>query len=141
MSAPTITQDQIIQALKVSLPNAYNIPLYGEFPSDSDIVRFGIYTSEVFTVNRIPNQLGVTTGGSVYNAIDQFQIVYISFQDDSNIQSVNGIISNLVTHVVPGTSIPLFDGYFERDHSTVMYYGVNSEKFTWTFNLTRLEFQ
>jgi hypothetical protein len=144
MSAPLVTQEQIITAIKASMTTSWNIPVYGEFPSDPEAVRFGIYTGEVFTTDRNPNGtagLGVTLGSNVYNAKDQFTIVYISFQDDPYANQVNGMISQLVTYTAAGASAPLFDGYFERDYSQQLEYGPNRVKYTWTFNLTRLEFQ
>ena len=144
MSAPLITQEQIVAAVKASMISSWNMPVYGEFPSDQSAVRFGLYIGEVFTTDRNPNGtvgLGVTLGSNVYNAKDQFEIVYISFQDDTNANAVNGLISQLVTYIVPSTGLPLFNGYHERDFSQQLEYGPNREKYTWTFNLTRLEFQ
>lgn len=139
--SPTITQEQLISAIKGSMLSKWNIPVYGEYPSDSDVVRFGVYTSEIFTVSRTPHQLGVTSGSSVYLAKDQFSVVYVSFQDDPYADLVNGKISELVTYYATGSTIPLMDGYFERDLSQSLDYGVNREKYTWTFDITRLEFQ
>ena len=144
MSAPLITQEQVIAAVKASMTSSWSIPVYGEYPSDPDTVRFGIYVSDVFTVDRNPNGtvgLGVTLGSNVYNAKDQFTIIFVSFQDDQNADTVNGVISQLVTYQATGATAPLFNGYHERDYSQILEYGPNREKYTWTFNLTRLEFQ
>jgi hypothetical protein len=144
MSAPLITQEQIVEALKASMVTSWNMPVYGEFPSDPTAVRFGLYAGEVVTTDRNPNGtvgLGVTLGSNVYNAKDQFDIVYISFQDDSNAYAVGGAISQLVTYTAAGATAPLFNGYHERDFTQTLEYGPNRVKYTWTFNLVRLEFQ
>ncbi len=144
MSAPLITQTQVIAALKASMTSSWNVPVFGEFPSDPAAVRFGLYVGEVVTTDRTPNGtvgLGVTLGSNVYNAKDQFDIVYISFQIDPNAYAVGGKISELVTYTVPSTSLPLFNGYHERDFTQALEYGPNRVKYTWTFQLNRLEFQ
>ena len=142
--APLITQEQIVAALKASMTPSWNMPVYGEFPSDTTAVRFGLYAGEVVTTDRTPNGtvgLGVQTGSNVYDAKDQFDIVYISFQDDTNAYAVGGKISQLVTYTFPSTNLPLFNGYHERDFVQALEYGPNRVKYTWTFRLTRLEFQ
>lgn len=131
---PLITTTQIIKALQVSIPKLWNIPIYDDFPSDSDVVRFGVYVSDVHTVERNPYQLGVTAGGAIYTAIDQFGVTYVSFQDDPYNVQVNAIIANLVYAAI-------MEGYHERDFSQELFYGMQAEKHTWTFQLKRLEFQ
>lgn len=138
---PYITQAQVTKMLQFYIPKSWNVPIFTEFASDTDIVRYGLYVSNIVTVNRIPNQLGVTTGSNIYNATDTFYIAYISFQQDPNINRVRDMVNNLVTENYPGTNVPFLDGYFERNYAEDLNYGTQRERYTWTFELTRLEFQ
>ena len=141
MAAPFIDTQDVINSLADSLDPDWAIPLYSDFPSDSDIVRYGIYVSDVHQVERTPYQLGVTFGGGTYDATDQFQVVYISFQDDPHNIDVNTIISDLVSVNNPDSTTPLMDGYFERDFDQALVYGPQAERHSWTFRMHRLEFQ
>jgi len=127
--------------LQFYIPKSWNVPIFTEFASDTDIVRYGLYVSNIVTVNRVPNQLGVTTGSNIYNATDTFYIAYISFQTDPNVNRVRDMVNNLVTENYPGTTVPFLDGYFERNYAEELNYGTQRERYTWTFKLTRLEFQ
>ena len=138
---PYITQTQVTKMLQFYIPKSWNVPIFTEFASDTDIVRYGLYISNIATVNRVPNQLGVTTGSNIYNATDTFYIAYISFQTDPNVDRVRDMVNNLVTENYPGTNIPFLDGYFERNYAEDLNYGTQRERYTWTFELTRLEFQ
>ncbi len=138
---PFITQAQVTKMLQFYIPKSWNVPIFTEFASDTDIVRYGLYISNIVTVSRVPNQLGVTTGSNIYNATDTFYIAYISFQTDPNINRVRDMVNNLVTENYPGTDVPFLDGYFERNYAEDLNYGTQRERYTWTFELTRLEFQ
>jgi hypothetical protein len=138
---PYITQKQVTKMLQFYIPKSWNVPIFTEFASDTDIVRYGLYISNIVTVNRVPNQLGVTTGSNIYNATDTFYIAYISFQTDPNVNRVRDMVNNLVTENYPGTEVPFLDGYFERNYAEDLNYGTQRERYTWTFELTRLEFQ
>jgi hypothetical protein len=138
---PYITQAQVTKMLQFYIPKSWNVPIFTEFASDTDIVRYGLYVSNIVTVNRVPNQLGVTTGSNIYNATDTFYIAYISFQTDPNVNRVRDMVNNLVTENYPGTTVPFLDGYFERNYAEELNYGTQRERYTWTFELTRLEFQ
>jgi hypothetical protein len=140
LNAPTVTETQISAVLRRDIPTKWNIPIYTDFPSDSEVVRYGIYVSDVHTVSRNPHQLGIQYCGAIYHAVDEFGITYISYQDDPYNTAVNAIIANLVTSVKDDGQ-QLMDGYFERDFEQVRSYGpTQAEKHTWTFSLTRLEF-
>lgn len=140
---PYITGDEVYHMVKYYMPRDWDVPVFSntEFSSDTDIVRYGIYISNVVTTSRVPNQLGVTPGSSIYNATDEFYIAYISFQQDPNINRVRDIINDLVTENYPGTDTPFMNGYWERSYNEVLNYGTQRERYTWTFKLTRLEFQ
>ena len=140
LNAPTVDTAQIIDVLKRDIPNNSNIPIYDDFPSDSEVVRYGIYVSDVHTVSRNPHQLSVNYCGAIYHAFDEFNVTYISYQDDPYNLQVNAIIANLVT-ALKDDGQQLFDGYFQRDFDQVRTYGpTQAEKHTWTFSLLRLEF-
>ena len=140
LNEPTVTQEQISDVLRRDVPKAWNIPIYDDFPSDSEVVRYGIYVSDVHTVERNPHQLSVQYCGAIYHAFDEFGVTYISYQDDPYNVAVNAIIANLVT-AVKDDGEQLMDGYFERNFNQVRTYGpTQAEKHTWTFRLTRMEF-
>lgn len=140
LNAPTVNTQQIIDVLKRDIPKQWNIPIYDDFPSDSEVVRYGIYVSDVHTVSRNPHQLAVQYCGAIYHAFDEFNVTYISYQDDPYNLQVNAIIANLVT-AVKDDGVQLMDGYFERDFDQVRSYGpTQAEKHTWTFSLVRMEF-
>lgn len=138
LNAPLIDTQAIIDALFLTIPKSWNIPIFGDFPSDNEIVRYGIYVSDVHTVERSVNQLGVQYCGSIYNAVDSFNVTYISYQDDPYNTQVNAIIANLVTDSVDG--VQLMDGYFERTFTQDLIYGPQAERHVWTFQMKRLEF-
>ncbi len=139
LNAPLVTTSEIIEALRLTIPQQWNIPIYDDFPSVVDVVRYGIYVSDVHTVSRSVNQLGVTYCSNMYNAVDQFGVTYISFQDDPYNIQVNSIIANLATDQINGR--PLFDGYFSVTFEQNLVYGpTQAERHDWTFQMTRLEF-
>jgi hypothetical protein len=139
-NAPTVNQQQIIDVLKRDLPKAWNIPVYEDFPSDNEKVRYGVYVSDVHTDHRNPHQLAVQYCGTIYHAYDEFMVTYISYQDDPYNVQVNAIIANLVV-AVKDDGQQLFDGYFQRDFDQVRTYGpTQAEKHVWTFSLLRMEF-
>ena len=83
--------------------------------------------------------MGVTYCSKIYNAVDQFGVTYISFQDDPYNIQVNAIIANLTVDQING--IPLFDGYFSVTFDQNLVYGpTQAERHDWTFQMTRLEF-
>lgn len=139
LNRPLITTEDIVEALKHSIPADWNVPIYDEFPSDVSKVRFGVYVDSISTVSRTVNQLGVQYCGAYYNAEDEFNIIYVSFQQDPYQDEVGDIINNLVTYKVG--DIPLMDGYFSRTFTQSTDYGpTRAEINTWVFTLTRLEF-
>lgn len=139
LNAPYIRQQEIIDALRVTIPKKWNIPIYDEFPSEVEKVRFGLYVGKVYTDSRTVNQLGVTYCGNIYNAEDTFEINYVSFQQDPYEVDVCNVINNLTTLQVD--NVPLFDGYFKNLFDSNLTYGpTRAAIYTWTFRLTRMEF-
>jgi len=141
MAAPLVTQQQVVTALKNLIPKNYRVEIFDDYPSEIEVVRYGLYVSDLHTVDRSPYQLAVNLGGNIYHVRDQCKIVYISFQDDPfNIQ-VNAFVSDLMSYVVPSTGIQLFDGYHERTFTQDVNYGTQAERHSWVLDLHRLEFQ
>ena len=140
LNEPYVKQSQIVAVTRRDIPTSWNIPIFDDFPSDSEVVRYGIYISDVHLVERNPNQLGIQFCGAIYNASDEFNITYVSYQDDPYNVAVNSIIGNLVT-AIKDDGVQLMDGYFERDFDQVRTYGpTQAEKHTWTFRMLRMEF-
>ena len=140
LNAPTVNTTQIIEVLKRDIPRTWSVPIYDDFPSQDEKVRYGIYVSDVHTNSRNPHQLGIQYCGAIYHAFDVFDVTYISYQDDPYNLDVNAIIANLVT-ALKDDGQQLMEGYFERNFNQVRTYGpTQAEKHVWTFELTRLEF-
>ena len=140
LNQPYVNGTQIVNVLKRDIPKAWNIPVYDDYPSEADVVRYGVYVSDVHLDERNPHQLAVQYCGAIYHAYDVFNITYISYQDDPYNTAINDIIANLVV-ALKDNGEQLFDGYFERDFSQVRTYGpTQAERHTWTFRLLRMEF-
>ena len=97
LNGPLVSQQEIIDALRVTVPSQWNIPIYDEFPSDIGAVRFGLYVSNVITSERSVNQLGVQYCGSIYNANDTVTINYVSFQQRSQRHLVGALACLLLS--------------------------------------------
>ena len=137
---PYVNDDQIIAVLKRDIPKEWNVPIFDEFPSDNEVVRYGIYVSDVHLDERNPHQLGIQYCATIYHAYDTFSIAYVSYKDDPYNRAINAIIGNLVT-ALKDDGEQLFDGYIERNFDQVRTYGpTQSEKHVWTFRLLRMEF-
>ena len=137
---PLVNETQIINVLKRDIPTTWNIPIYNDFPSNNEKVRYGIYVSDVHTDHRNPHQLAVQYCGDIYHAYDEFMVTYISYQEDPYNNPVNAIIANLVV-AIKDDGEQLMNGYFQRDFDQVRTYGpTQAEKHVWTFSLLRMEF-
>lgn len=152
MAAPLFNQNYLIAQLRSMIPKSYRIEIFGEFPSDASAVRYGIYVSDVHTIDRTPYQLGVRRGGSIYHCIDNVQVLYITFQDDPHNEDVNDLISSLpyayafdkpqTSKVLSVDTRPYFsDGYHECSFTQELAYGPKNETHTWTFQFHRIETQ
>jgi hypothetical protein len=140
LTGPFTTRQQILEVLRRDIPKDVNVPIYDEFPSDSSKVRYGLYVSAPDTVSRSVNQLAVQYCGSIYEEVDEFDVLFVSFQEDPLAPTVNAIVRNILTSVKDdGTQ--LFDGYFSRTFDQTFEYGpTRAEIYTWIFSLTRLDF-
>ena len=47
LNQPLVTQEEIIAVIKRDLPKDWNIPVYEDYPSESEKVRYGVYVSEI----------------------------------------------------------------------------------------------
>jgi hypothetical protein len=99
-----------------------------------------LYVSAPDTVSRSVNQLAVQYCGYIYEEVDQFDVIFVSYQDDPYARTVNALVRNLLTSVKDDGD-QLFDGYFSRTFDQTFDYGpTRAETYTWIFSLTRLDF-
>jgi hypothetical protein len=110
------------------------VEVNGVYPSNDDVVAFGVYIRDCHPISREVNQLGTTICGSVYTVTDQFEILYVSFQNDPQSLVVLGHINDLAANS------NFFDGYYEVTFTKTEVLGQRSEKHTYTFNLKRLDY-
>jgi hypothetical protein len=140
LTGPFTTRQQILEVLQRDITNVVDVPIYDEYPSDTSKVRYGLYVSAPDTVSRSVNQLAVQYCGYIYEEVDEFDVLFVSFQEDPLAPTVNAIVRNILTSVKDdGTQ--LFDGYFSRTFDQTFEYGpTRAEIYTWIFSLTRLDF-
>ena len=140
LTGPLTTRQQILDVLRRDIVNVVDVPIYDEFPSDSSKVRYGLYVDAPDTTSRSVNQLAVQYCGYIYEEVDTFNVLFVSYQDDPYARTVNAIVRNILTSVKDdGTQ--LFDGYFSRTFDQTFEYGpTRAEIYTWVFSLTRLDF-
>jgi hypothetical protein len=132
---PLVTKEEIILYMKELCDELTPIvTVTGIFPSNDDVVPFGVYVGDNNAQSREVNQLGIKYCGSIYTVTDQFEILYVSFQDDPLSPAVLGHINDLAANTT------FFNGYFEVTFSKTEVIGNRSEKHTYTFNLKRLDF-
>ena len=110
------------------------IEVSATFPSEDDNIAYGLYVDDVTDNGRTINQLGVQSCASMYDAEDQFNILYISFQNDPQAPVILNSINNLAANV------NFFDGYTSVEFDRDVTIGQRSEIHNYTFTLTRLEF-
>ena len=131
---PLRTKDEVIAYLRERMPDCPVVEVSGIFPSDDDIVKYGIYVDDVNMNIREPYKLGVTYSGGVYIATDVNAILFVSFQNDPQGQEVQRVIQELAQNTV------FWDGYHEVSFTRDVVIGNRSEKHTYTFELRRLDF-
>jgi TPP-dependent trihydroxycyclohexane-1,2-dione (THcHDO) dehydratase len=95
----------------------------------------GIYINDQSESNRTPYQLSVQLVGNIYESTDQMFIVLVTFQDDASKTAAESAITDIVNDNV------LLDGYHRREYTMQQTYLNRAEYRTYSFNLTRLEFQ
>ena len=134
-NVPLIVKQNIIDYLKVVTDELVPIvEVSGIYPAADDIVPYGVYVDDVSTISREVNQLGVTRCGSIYTMTDQFNILFVSVQDDPKWIFIEKRIQDM------SADAAFFDGYFEVTFTQNVVIGNRSEKRTYIFNLKRLNF-
>lgn len=131
---PLRTKEEIIAYLVERVPDNPIVEVSGIFPSDDDIVKYGIYVDDVNMNIREPYRLGVTYSGGIYIATDVNVILFVSFQNDPQGLDVQSVIQELAQNTV------FWNGYHEVSFTRDTVIGNRSEKHTYTFELKRLEF-
>jgi len=135
MARPLVDKDDLVVYLRaVARQQTPIIEVSASYPSDEDTVAYGLYVDDVTTNSRTVNQLAIQNCGSMYDAIDQFNIMYISFQNDPQSVAIQDAIEDLAANV------NFFDGYTSVEFDREVTIGNRSEIHTYTFDLTRLEF-
>ena len=134
-NVPLIVKQNIIDYLKVVTDTLVPIvEVSGVYPSADDIAPYGVYVDDVSTISREVYQLGTQPCGSIYTMTDQFNILFVSIQDDPKWIYVEERIQDM------SADSQFFNGYFEVTFTQDIVIGNRSEKRTYTFNLKRLNF-
>ena len=134
-NVPLIVKQNIIDYIKIVADTLVPIvEVSGIFPATDTIVPYGVYVDDVSTVSREVNQLGVTRCGSIYTMTDQFQILFVSIQDDPKWIFIEERIQDM------SADAAFFNGYYEVTFTQDIVIGNRSERRTYTFNLKRLNF-
>jgi hypothetical protein len=132
---PFVSKEALVEYMRLTCDTLTPIvEVSGIYPSNDDVVPFGVYVRDCHPISREVYQLGTTVCGSIYTVTDQFEILYVSFQDDPQGIFVLGAINDLAA------DSEFFDGYYEVTFSKTEVIGNRSEKHTYTFNLKRLDF-
>ena len=132
MALPLITTTDVAEYFR-SKNTGFEI--FEEYTVNKENNRHGIYINDPSESNRVPYQLAVNYGGNIYESTDQMFIIMVTFQDDINKQKAEKAITDLVNDNV------LLDGYHRREYTMDQTYLNRAEYRTYSFNLTRLEFQ
>jgi hypothetical protein len=132
---PLLFKETLIDYLRLTCNQLRPIvEVSGIYPSTDDIVPFGVYVRDCHPISREINQGGVTNCGKIYTVTDEFEILYVSFQDDPQSPVVLGTINDLAANS------KIFNGYIDVTFTKTEVIGNRSEKHTYTFNMTRLDF-
>jgi len=132
---PIVTKEALIAYMKEICDVVSPIvEVSGVYPSSDDVVPYGVYVRDCHPISREVYQLGTQSCGAIYTVTDQFEILYVSFQNDPLSLAVLAHINDLAGNTT------FFDGYFEIVFSKTEVIGNRSEKHTYTFNIKRLDF-
>ena len=132
---PLVDKTKIVTYLReVAKIQTPIIEVSANYPSEDSTIAYGLYVDQVTENSRSVNQLAVQNCGSMYDAVDQFNILYISYQNDPQSPVILNAINNLAANV------NFFDGYTSVEYNREVTIGNKSEIHTYTFNLTRIEF-
>jgi hypothetical protein len=133
---PLISRGKVIEYLQTVCNELHPIVEVSDlYPSEDDVVAYGIYVDDVDYETRETIQLGIQQCGSIYAAIDSFNILFVSYQNDPQREIVEDSIYDLASNA------KFFDGYHEVTFTEDSVFGNSkSERVTYTFNLKRLNF-
>lgn len=134
MGMPLITKDEIVAYLRERAPQNPIVEVSNIYPTDDAQPAYGVYVNVVRTGNREAYQLGIQYCGSIYTETDEFEVLYITFQNDPQSPRMREVIEDMAPNV------RLFDGYHEVTFTRSVTIGSRSEIHTYTFNCKRLEF-
>jgi len=135
MSMPLITTSKVIDYLREEVKcNQPPIQVIDVYPAEDDQVSYGIYVRGVQTASREAFQMAIQKCGSIYTVTDEFEILFVSFQNDPQANLVESVIQKLAQDV------DFFDGYNQVTYTVDDEIGNRSEKRTYTFSLERTEF-
>ena len=132
MAAPLVSTKQVADYFR-KLKTGFEI--FEEYMVNKEVNRHGIYINDPTEANRVPYKLGVNYGSNIYESTDQMFIVVVTFQDDVNKVKAEQAVTNIVNDNV------LLNGYHKREYTMEQTYLNRAEYRTYSFNLTRLEFQ
>lgn len=132
MALPLISTQSVVTYLK-SKNTGFEI--FPEYAVNKEVNRHGIYVNDPSQANRVPYQLAVNYGGNIYESTDQMLIILVTFQDDKDRENAVKAITDMVDDNT------LLNGYHRREYSMQQTYLNRAEYRTYSFNLTRLEFQ
>ena len=132
MALPLITTANVVAYFK-SKNTGFEI--FSDYAVNKEVNRHGIYINDPSEANRVPYQLAVNYGGNIYEGTDQMLVILVTFQDDKNREKGVKAITDMVDDNT------LLNGYHRREYSMQQTYLNRAEYRTYSFNLTRLEFQ
>lgn len=135
-NGPLVNRDEVVAYLRQVCNELTPIVEVSDiYPSDDLIVAYGVYVGDVDYQSREVYQLGVQKCGSIYTAIDSFDILFVSYQNDPLRIPVEDAVYNLAS------DSSFFNGYHEVTFSEDTVLGNSkSRRTTYTFNLKRLNF-
>ncbi|CAB4153391.1 hypothetical protein UFOVP623_17 [uncultured Caudovirales phage] len=132
MALPLVSTESVAAYFK-KLKTGFEV--FQEYAVNKEVNRHGIYINDPSEADRTPYKLAVNYGGNIYEATDQMLIVLVTFQDDKNKQKAELAITDIVNDNV------LLNGYHRRTYTMEQTYLNRAEYRTYSFQLTRLEFQ
>lgn len=133
---PLVTKAQVVAYLRQVCNELQPIVEVSDiYPSNDEVVAYGVYVGDVDYQSREPYQLGIQKCGSIYIATDAFDILFVSYQNDNQSEMVEDRIFDLAS------DSGFFSGYHEVTFTEDTVLGNSkSKRTTFTFNLKRLNF-
>lgn len=130
---PLVTSKQISDYLKEQLCNSKpKVQVIDTFPNNLDQVSYGLYINGVNVVSRTVQQESMTFCGRVYEITDEFEVLFVSFQNDKRAPQIEAVIQNLVDET-------MFDGYSSITYEVAEDIGSKSNIKNYTFTLERID--